>query len=110
MIAAQTDLKTGVIDISINGHFSDLMDEYKVITDYFLNNHFDAFMATMDRWNEEINKMTKTISITLDPELIAYVDEVAESNGRTRSNTIAWFIKMEMARDAALNEEGEQYE
>lgn len=53
--------------------------------------------------------MTKNISITLDEDLINYIDDIAVINGRTRSNTIAWFIKMEMARDKALDEEARSY-
>lgn len=54
--------------------------------------------------------MTKTISITLDEEILKYVDEVADVNGRSRSNTIAWFVKMEMARDAAFEEEAKEHD
>lgn len=54
--------------------------------------------------------MKKTISITLDEGIIKYVDELASINGRSRSNTIEWVLKMEMARDAALDEEAENYD
>ena len=37
--------------------------------------------------------MTKTISITLDKELIKYVDDLAEINGRSRSSMISFIIK-----------------
>ena len=37
--------------------------------------------------------MTKTISITLDTELIKYVDDLAEINGRSRSSMISFIIK-----------------
>ena len=37
--------------------------------------------------------MTKTISITLDTELIKYVDDQAELNSRSRSSMIAYLIK-----------------
>lgn len=55
-------------------------------------------------------RMKKTISITLDEGIIKYVDELASINGRSRSNTIEWVLKMEMARDAALDEEAENYD
>lgn len=41
-------------ELSIKGSFTDIMDEYKYITDELLQTHFDEFMAEMDRWNEEV--------------------------------------------------------
>lgn len=43
------------------------------------------------------------ISISIDRELLKYVDEVAEINGRTRSGMIAWFLKQERDKDIALD-------
>ena len=37
--------------------------------------------------------MTKNISITLDQDLLEYLDELAEINDRTRSGMISYFIK-----------------
>lgn len=45
------------------------------------------------------------ISISIDKELLKYVDDVAEINGRTRSGMIAWFLRKEQERDKALEEE-----
>lgn len=48
------------------------------------------------------------ISISIDRDLLAYVDEVAEINGRSRSGMISWFLKQERDKDIAidvLNEE-----
>ena len=54
--------------------------------------------------------MTKSISITLDDELIKYVDDLAEINSRTRSGMISYLIKMEQERDKALDEEAKIYD
>lgn len=54
--------------------------------------------------------MTRTVSITLEDNILEYIDEVAKLNQRSRSNTIAWLIKMEMAKDAALEEEANKRE
>lgn len=45
------------------------------------------------------------ISISIDKDLLAYVDEVAEINGRSRSGMISWFLKQEQDRDRSLEEE-----
>lgn len=45
------------------------------------------------------------ISISIDRDLLAYVDEVAEINGRSRSGMISWFLKQEQDRDRVLEEE-----
>lgn len=45
------------------------------------------------------------ISISIDRDLLKYVDEVADINGRTRSGMISWFLKQEQERDRALEEE-----
>lgn len=54
--------------------------------------------------------MTKSISITLDDELIKYVDDLAAINARTRSGMISYLIKMEYERDKALDEEAKNYD
>ena len=54
--------------------------------------------------------MTKTVSITLEDNILEYIDEVAKNNQRSRSNAIAWLIKMEMAKDAALEEEAKEHD
>jgi len=54
--------------------------------------------------------MTKNISITLNEDLLSYLDELAEINGRTRSAMISWLIKKSQDEDKALNEEVKSYE
>lgn len=49
--------------------------------------------------------MTKNLSITLDEELIDYIDELAGINCRTRSSMIAWIILKEKQADEALDAE-----
>ena len=53
--------------------------------------------------------MTKNISITIDQDLLEYLDKLADINGRTRSGMIAWIIAKEKAADAALDEESKSY-
>lgn len=48
--------------------------------------------------------MSKIISITLDESLISYIDDLAEANGRSRSNMISCLIKEEMERDQIMEE------
>lgn len=48
--------------------------------------------------------MNKIISITLDESLISYIDDLAEANGRSRSNMISCLIKEEMERDLIMEE------
>lgn len=48
--------------------------------------------------------MSKIISITLDESLISYIDDLAEDNGRSRSNMISCLIKEEMERDLIMEE------
>ena len=43
--------------------------------------------------------MTKNISITLDQELLEYLDELAEINDRTRSGMISYLIKQSYLED-----------
>jgi metal-responsive CopG/Arc/MetJ family transcriptional regulator len=49
-------------------------------------------------------RMSKIISITLDESLISYIDDLAEANGRSRSNMISCLIKEEMERDLIMEE------
>lgn len=44
-------------ELTIQGNFTDIMDEYKHITDQLLQTHFDEFMVAMDKWNEEIKSV-----------------------------------------------------
>lgn len=44
--------------------------------------------------------MTKQISITIEEEQLAYLDELAEINGRSRSGMLGWLLKMAMDNDA----------
>lgn len=53
--------------------------------------------------------MTKNISLTIDDELIDYVDELAEINGRSRSSMISWLILQSKRADEALDKEAEEY-
>lgn len=43
-------------EVEIRGNWNDLMNEYKTITDYFLEHHFDMFMAAMDKWQADNKK------------------------------------------------------
>ena len=45
------------------------------------------------------------ISISIDRDLLKYVDEVAEINGRSRSGMISWFLKQERQKDIDLDME-----
>ena len=38
-------------EISIQCNLEDIFEEYKHITDQFLQTYFDVFMAAMDKWN-----------------------------------------------------------
>ena len=53
--------------------------------------------------------MTKNISLTIDDELIDYVDEIAEINGRSRSSMISWIILQSKRADEALDKEALSY-
>ncbi len=53
--------------------------------------------------------MTRNISITLDDELLKYLDELAEINSRSRSSMISWLIKKSYDEDNALDEEANNY-
>ena len=41
-------------ELSIQGNFEDIFEEYKHITDQLLQTHFYEFMAAMYKWNEEV--------------------------------------------------------
>ena len=53
---------------------------------------------------------TKNISLTIDEELLAYVDELADINGRSRSSMISWMIRQQYDQDKNLDEEAQTYE
>ena len=53
---------------------------------------------------------TKQISLTLDQEILNYIDELATINSRSRSGMINWILAKEKAADEALVEEGLNYE
>ena len=53
--------------------------------------------------------MTKNISITLDEDLIKYLDDLADINGRTRSGMISWLITQSKAADEDLEKEAKEY-
>lgn len=54
-------------------------------------------------------KNTVNISITLDQDLLAYIDELSLINDRSRSSMIAWIIRKKKAADEALDEEAKTY-
>ncbi len=49
--------------------------------------------------------MNKQISITIDENLLQYIDEVAEINGRSRSGMIAWLIKKSQEEDESQDQD-----
>ena len=50
--------------------------------------------------------MSKTqISITIEEELLNYLDELAEVNSRSRSSMISWLINRSKQEDEMLDEE-----
>lgn len=49
--------------------------------------------------------MTKNISITIEEELLNYLDELADINGRTRSGMISWLILNSKRADEDLDKE-----
>jgi len=53
---------------------------------------------------------TKNISLTIDEELLAYVDELADINDRSRSSMISWMIRQQYDQDKNLDMEAESYE
>ena len=57
--------------------------------------------------------MTKNISITIDQDLLEYLDKLAEINDRTRSGMISYLIKQTYLEDKSLDlhaQEVETYE
>ena len=54
--------------------------------------------------------MTRNISITLEEEMLRYLDEIAEINSRSRSGMIAWLIKKSWDEDKTLDEEAAYYD
>lgn len=53
--------------------------------------------------------MTKNISLTIEEEMLQYIDELADINGRSRSAMINWLIKKSYEEDKALDEEASVY-
>ena len=53
--------------------------------------------------------MTKNISITIEEDLLNYLDNLAEINGRSRSSMLSWLIKKSYDEDKALDEEADRY-
>lgn len=49
--------------------------------------------------------MTKQISITIEEDLLKYLDELANINGRSRSGMINWLIQRSYEEDLLLDEE-----
>ena len=54
--------------------------------------------------------MTKHISVTIEEELLNYLDNLAEINGRSRSGMISWFILNSKRADEALDEEAKKWQ
>lgn len=54
--------------------------------------------------------MTKHISVTIEEELLNYLDDLAEINGRSRSGMISWFILNSKRADEALDEEAKKWQ
>lgn len=53
--------------------------------------------------------MTKNISLTIDEDLLDYLDELADINGRSRSGMISWLILQSKRADEDLDEEAEEH-
>lgn len=53
--------------------------------------------------------MTKNISLTIEEDLLTYLDELAEINGRSRSSMISWLILQSKRADETLDEEAKSY-
>lgn len=49
--------------------------------------------------------MTKNISVTIEEELLNYIDDLAKINGRTRSGMISWLIKQSKEQDDDLDKD-----
>ena len=54
--------------------------------------------------------MTKNISVTIEEDLLNYLDELADINGRSRSGMISWFILNSKRADDALDEEAKKWQ
>ena len=54
--------------------------------------------------------MTKQISITLEEDLLTYLDELADINGRSRSGMISWLISRSKVEDDNLDAAAKEYE
>ena len=54
--------------------------------------------------------MTKNISVTIEEDLLDYLDELADINGRSRSGMISWLILNSKRADEELDEEAKSYE
>ena len=53
--------------------------------------------------------MTKNISVTIEEDLLNYLDELADINGRSRSGMISWFILNSKRADDVLDEEAKEH-
>lgn len=47
---------------------------------------------------------TIQISITITKDVLAYIDDLASVNGRSRSSMINWILEQEKAQDKAFDE------
>lgn len=54
--------------------------------------------------------MTRNISITIEEDLLNYLDELADNNGRSRSGMLSWLIKKSYDEDKALDVEATEYD
>lgn len=54
--------------------------------------------------------MVKQISVTIDEDLLKYLDDLADINGRSRSGMINRLIQKSYDDDKALDEEVKFYE
>ena len=55
-------------------------------------------------------KTTTQISLTLNSELLKYIDELASLNDRSRSSMINWILNKEKQSDEALEKEAMLHE
>lgn len=53
--------------------------------------------------------MTKAITITIEEDMLKYLDELSEINSRSRSGMINWLLKKSYDEDVALDEEAKSY-
>ena len=54
--------------------------------------------------------MKKQVNVTIDDDLLSYLDELADINGRTRSGMLNRLIQMSYEEDKKLEEEAKFYE